>query len=122
MVSRVADRLFIPFTVGGGIRTVADAGQALRAGADKVAVNTAAVRDPDLVRRLVALGLLEPERDAAGELWFTPAQLIALARIQRLRAGLGLNYAAIGVVVELLDRVADLERQLRTRTGGRPWT
>jgi imidazole glycerol phosphate synthase subunit HisF len=46
MVSRVADRLFIPFTVGGGIRTVADAGQALRAGADKVAVNTAAVRDP----------------------------------------------------------------------------
>jgi len=52
MVSRVADRLFIPFTVGGGIRTVADAGQALRAGADKIAVNTAAVRDPDLVRRL----------------------------------------------------------------------
>jgi cyclase len=52
MVSRVADRLFIPFTVGGGIRSVADAGQALRAGADKVAVNTAAVREPDLVRRL----------------------------------------------------------------------
>jgi cyclase len=52
MVSRVADRLFIPFTVGGGIRTVEDAGQALRAGADKVAVNTAAVRDPGLVRRL----------------------------------------------------------------------
>lgn len=77
---------------------------------------------PDLVRRLVALGLLEPERDATGALRFPPAQLIALARIQRLRAGLGLNYAAIGVVVELLDRVADLERQLRTRTGGRPWT
>jgi cyclase len=52
MVSRVAERLFIPFTVGGGIRTVDDAGRALRAGADKVAVNTAAVRDPDLVRRL----------------------------------------------------------------------
>ncbi len=52
MVSRVADRLFIPFTVGGGIRTVEDAGRALRAGADKVAVNTAAVRDPELVRRL----------------------------------------------------------------------
>ena len=52
MVSRVAERLFIPFTVGGGIRTVEDAGRALRAGADKVAVNTAAVRDPDLVRRL----------------------------------------------------------------------
>jgi cyclase len=52
MVSRVADTIFIPFTVGGGIRSVEDAGQALRAGADKVAVNTAAVRDPSLVSRL----------------------------------------------------------------------
>jgi imidazole glycerol-phosphate synthase subunit HisF len=52
MVSRVADRIFIPFTVGGGIRSVNDAGAALRAGADKVSVNTAAVRDPALVGRL----------------------------------------------------------------------
>ena len=53
MVARVAESIFIPFTVGGGIRTVEDAGRALRAGADKVAVNTAAVRDPKLqVRRL----------------------------------------------------------------------
>jgi cyclase len=52
MVARVAERIFIPFTVGGGIRSVEDAGAALRAGADKIAVNTAAVRDPDLVRRL----------------------------------------------------------------------
>jgi cyclase len=53
-VARVADAIFIPFTVGGGIRSVEDAGRALRAGADKVAVNTAAVRDPALVERLAA--------------------------------------------------------------------
>lgn len=52
MVSRVAEAIFIPFTVGGGIRSVADAGAALRAGADKITVNTAAARDPSLVSRL----------------------------------------------------------------------
>ena len=52
MVERVAESIFIPFTVGGGIRSVEDARLALRAGADKVAVNTAAVKDPGLVRRL----------------------------------------------------------------------
>jgi cyclase len=52
MVARVAEAIFIPFTVGGGIRSVEDAGAALRAGADKVSVNTAAVRDPALVSRL----------------------------------------------------------------------
>src|SRR6185503_17208003 len=48
MVRRVADTVFIPFTVGGGVRSVADAEALLRAGADKVAVNTAAVHDPTL--------------------------------------------------------------------------
>jgi cyclase len=52
MVARVAESIFIPFTVGGGIRAAADAGAALRAGADQVCVNTAAVRDPSLVSRL----------------------------------------------------------------------
>jgi imidazole glycerol-phosphate synthase subunit HisF len=52
MVARVAESIFIPFTVGGGIRSVADAGSALRAGADKTSVNTAAVRSPELVSRL----------------------------------------------------------------------
>lgn len=52
MVGRVAESIFIPFTVGGGIRRVEDAGAALRAGADKISVNTAAVRDPALVSRL----------------------------------------------------------------------
>ena len=52
VVSRVADRLFIPFTVGGGVRSVEDARAVLRAGADKVGVNTALVRDPSLAQRL----------------------------------------------------------------------
>jgi len=52
MVGRVAESIFIPFTVGGGIRAVQDAGAALRAGADKISINTAAVRDPALVSRL----------------------------------------------------------------------
>jgi pimeloyl-ACP methyl ester carboxylesterase len=86
----------------------------------------AARRHPDLVRRLVVLGLLEPERDRAGRLWFPPAQLVLAARIQRLRRGFALNYAAVGLVLDLLDRVADLERELRTTsprpTEGRSWT
>jgi cyclase len=52
MVRRVADSVFLPFTVGGGVRSVEDADALLRAGADKVAVNTAAVRDPALLDRL----------------------------------------------------------------------
>jgi cyclase len=50
LVERVADQVFIPFTVGGGVRTVEDARRMLRAGADKVSLNTAAVNDPDVVR------------------------------------------------------------------------
>jgi cyclase len=52
MVRRVADTVFLPFTVGGGVRSLEDAEELLRAGADKVAVNTAAVADPALLERL----------------------------------------------------------------------
>lgn len=54
MVSRVAEQVFIPFTVGGGVRSVDDARRLLRAGADKVGVNTAAVERPDLVAEIAA--------------------------------------------------------------------
>lgn len=50
MVRRVAKEVFIPFTVGGGIRTVEDMRAILREGADKVSVNSAAVKNPDLIR------------------------------------------------------------------------
>ena len=49
MVRRVADQVFLPFTVGGGIRTVDDMRRLLLAGADKVSVNSAAVRDPEIL-------------------------------------------------------------------------
>jgi cyclase len=49
MARAVADQVFIPFTVGGGIRTVDDMRAILRAGADKVSINSAAVRDPQLI-------------------------------------------------------------------------
>ena len=52
LVARVADVLSIPFTVGGGVRSVEDAAALLSAGADRVTVNTAAVADPALVTRL----------------------------------------------------------------------
>jgi cyclase len=52
VVERTADQVFIPFTVGGGIRAVADARSMLRAGADKVSVNTAAVQRPELIAEI----------------------------------------------------------------------
>jgi hypothetical protein len=73
---------------------------------------------PEFVRRLVALGLLEATQDTAGHLLFAPSQLAAASRMQRLRAGFALNYAALSLVVDLLDRIAALERELRnTRVG-----
>jgi imidazole glycerol-phosphate synthase subunit HisF len=52
VVARTADEVFIPFTVGGGIRSVEDARRMLRAGADKVSVNTSAVQRPELIREI----------------------------------------------------------------------
>ena len=51
VISRTAEQVFIPLTVGGGVRTVADMRDVLRAGADKVSLNTAAVADPTLISR-----------------------------------------------------------------------
>jgi cyclase len=51
LVERTGEQVFIPFTVGGGLRTTHDIKEILRAGADKVSINTAAVKDPDLITR-----------------------------------------------------------------------
>jgi imidazole glycerol-phosphate synthase subunit HisF len=55
LVARVADELAIPFTVGGGVRSAADGEALLRAGADKIAVNSAALERPALIEELAAL-------------------------------------------------------------------
>jgi chaperone modulatory protein CbpM len=73
---------------------------------------------PELLRRFVALGLVRARRDAAGQLRLDPGELATVARIQRLRAGLQLNYAAIGLVLDLLDRIEDLEAALRAGGAG----
>lgn len=51
VVSRAADQVFIPLTVGGGVTTLDDIRDLLRAGADKVSINSASVRDPELINR-----------------------------------------------------------------------
>src|SRR5204862_5325414 len=51
-VRRVSEELFMPFTVGGGIRSLDDATRLIQAGAEKVSINSAAVRDPDLIDQI----------------------------------------------------------------------
>jgi len=70
---------------------------------------------PELVRRFWALGLIPAARHLDGSLWFSPAQVPAVARLQRLHAALPLNYAALGLVCDLLDRITDLEAALSVR-------
>ena len=81
---------------------------------------------PDLVVRLVRLGLLDATPDASGELFFAASQVHRAGRIQRLRAGLTVNYAALGLVIDLLDRIDVLEaavRRSRSQGGSdRRWT
>ncbi|MFF2999718.1 chaperone modulator CbpM [Streptomyces sp. NPDC057950] len=97
------------------VRT-ATLGPPLRLGLDAVALRSGI--HPDLVRRFVALGLVDAARDATGRLWFDPSAPVALARIQRLRAALPLNYASLGLVVDLLDRISELEDALRRSNAG----
>ncbi len=71
---------------------------------------------PDLVRRFVTLGLVEPAEQSGPELWFGVRQVRRVARMQRLRSDLALNYSALGLVLDLLDRIEELERAPRRST------
>ena len=79
LVRRVADEVFIPFTVGGGLNSIEDVRAILRAGADKVSLNTAAVRQPGLIRAgaetfgsqciVVAIDARRRKKDEEGAGW-----------------------------------------------------
>jgi cyclase len=102
VVSRTAEEVFIPLTVGGGTRTVDDIRALLNAGADKVSINTAAVNEPDLVRRAservgaqcIVVAIDAKRRDGGWEVYThggrRPTGIDAVewaARVERLGAG-----------------------------------
>jgi cyclase len=106
MIRRVAESIFMPFTVGGGIRTLDDATQIIQAGAEKVSLNSAAVKTPDLIRevsrkfgRCATVVNIDPKRVIRDgrEVWEvhvaggrTPTGLEAVAwatRVEELGAG-----------------------------------
>src|SRR5881398_2591876 len=92
VVARTARKVFIPLTVGGGIRSIADARRILMSGADKVSINTAAVRRPELITEL---------SQEFG------AQAVVLAIDARRRAGGGWNvYTRGGRDDEGIDAIA----------------
>ena len=93
VVERTADQVFIPLTVGGGVRAVSDIRELLGAGADKVSINTAAIADPDLI-------------DAGAEVFGRQCIVVAIdARYEPERAGWGV-YTHGGRRASGLDAVA----------------
>jgi DNA-binding transcriptional MerR regulator len=68
---------------------------------------------PEFLSQLVALGLVDMTVDAAGRRWFHRSQVAVVARILRLRSGLRISYSAIAVVAPLIDRIDELEAELR---------
>jgi cyclase len=112
MVRRVADAVFLPFTVGGGVRGVADAEALLRAGADKVAVNSAAVAEPGLLTRLaerfgsqaVVLAIDARARPAGGWEVFVRGGRAATARDAVEWAREGAERGAGEVLLTSMDR------------------
>jgi chaperone modulatory protein CbpM len=81
-----------------------------------LSLETVAIRSgvhPQLIRRFTELSLLDADRDRSGRLWFAVSAPALVGRIQRLHDGMSLNYASIGLVLDLLDRIERLEAALR---------
>lgn len=68
---------------------------------------------PEMVDRFVHLGLIEARIDTDGRVWFDRGQVAIVGRIRRLRTGLRLSYSAISVVAPLIDRIDELEDEVR---------
>ncbi len=100
VVARTAEQVFVPLTVGGGIRTLEDFQRLLRAGADKISVNSAAVRDPELISRAA-------ERFGS--------QCVVLAADAKLRPGGRYEVMVEGgrraTGIDLIDWVQEAERR-----------
>jgi len=130
VVARTADQVFAPLTVGGGVRSVEDAERLLDAGADKIAINTAAIRNPELISasaarfgsQAIVVAIDAKRVPGAGDRWEvfshggrTPEGLDALAwcrRVAELGAGeilltsMDRDGTGAGYDTELLARVA----------------
>jgi cyclase len=139
MVERVADRLSIPFSVGGGVRSADDMREILRAGADKVAVNTAAVEDPSVLsegarrfgRQSVVLAIDARRRGGGFEVYVhggrTPTGLDAVEWAKRgealgageiLLTSMDRDGTELGYDLELTRRVAESVRIPVIASGG----
>lgn len=138
-VRRTAEVLFIPLTVGGGVRTVEDMGELLRAGADKISVNSSAVKDPELLtlgaRRFgsqCVVGSVDAKREGEGWRAFihggrTPTELDGVdwaRKMVRLGAGeilltsMDQDGVRTGYDLELTRRVAESVRVPVVASGG----
>lgn len=112
-VTRTAESVFIPLTVGGGIRSIADARELLRAGADKVSINTAAVERPELIREVadefgdqaivVAIDVRRSDGDNAWEV-FTHGGRVSTGLDAQTWAGTACSQGAGELLVTSMDR------------------
>ncbi|MBF0594720.1 MAG: imidazole glycerol phosphate synthase subunit HisF [Candidatus Omnitrophica bacterium] len=103
IIRRVTEDVFVPLTVGGGLRTVQDIREVLRAGADKVALNTAIIRRPDLIR------------EAAGT--FGSQCIVASIEAKKTGAGCWEAYIETGREATGIDAVAWAERVVKLGAG-----
>ena len=120
MVRRVADQVFIPFTVGGGIRSVEDMNKMLKAGADKVAVNSSALANPQLIadcaqkfgNQCVVAAIdakkMADGKDTGRDLIQWAQEVVALGAGEILLTSMDKDGTKSGFDLEMLNRVAEV--------------